>query len=161
LPIATDVVAHSPTPSMVSTTASSNGEGKNADAAWLRWCSANSSLFFQSKAGSNTRNFLRSRSFWKSFSLSQIGFQKAFEFKKRLVVKDDKIDLFQSDTGAGETKPDGVYGKPGIVFFTGETLFLGGGGDGAVFDQCRGTVVIKGGYPENSQQRILFRKSYR
>lgn len=33
LPIATDVVAHSPTPSMVSTTASSNGEGKKAEAA--------------------------------------------------------------------------------------------------------------------------------
>ena len=34
-PIDTDVVAHSPTPSIVSTTASSNGEGKKAEAAWL------------------------------------------------------------------------------------------------------------------------------
>jgi len=33
--VATDVVAHSPTPSMVRTTASSKGEGKKALAAWL------------------------------------------------------------------------------------------------------------------------------
>ncbi len=35
-PMATEVVAHSPTPSIVSTTASSNGDGKNTLAAWLR-----------------------------------------------------------------------------------------------------------------------------
>ena len=34
-PMPTEVVAHSPTPSIVSTAASSNGEGKKADAAWL------------------------------------------------------------------------------------------------------------------------------
>ena len=33
------VVAHSPTPSMVRTAASSNGEGKNALAACDSWCS--------------------------------------------------------------------------------------------------------------------------
>jgi hypothetical protein len=43
-PMATEVVAHSPTPSIVSTTASSKGEGKNALAAWLWWCSPNSSF---------------------------------------------------------------------------------------------------------------------
>ena len=36
LPIATVVVAHSPTPSAVKTTASSNGDGKKAPAAWLK-----------------------------------------------------------------------------------------------------------------------------
>ena len=35
-PIATVVVAHSPTPSAVKTNASLNGDGKNALAAWLR-----------------------------------------------------------------------------------------------------------------------------
>ena len=39
IPIATVVVAHSPTPSAVNIIASSNGEGKNALAAWLKWCS--------------------------------------------------------------------------------------------------------------------------
>ena len=46
LPCATDVVAHSPTPSMVRTTASSKGEGKKALAAWLRWCSVKRSFWF-------------------------------------------------------------------------------------------------------------------
>src|SRR6266540_765113 len=35
-----EVVVHSPTPSIVSTTASSKGDGKKALAAWLSWCSA-------------------------------------------------------------------------------------------------------------------------
>ena len=39
LPIATVVVAHSPTPSAVKTIASSNGDGKKALAAWLKWWS--------------------------------------------------------------------------------------------------------------------------
>ena len=39
LPTATVVVAHSPTPSAVKTTASSNGDGKKALAAWLKWWS--------------------------------------------------------------------------------------------------------------------------
>ena len=43
-PSAAEVVAHSPTPSKVSTSASSNGDGKNALAAWLTWCSANNSF---------------------------------------------------------------------------------------------------------------------
>ena len=59
----TEVVAHSPTPSMVSTTASSKGEAKKALAAWDWWCSAKSSLFFQSKSGSKSLNCLRKRSF--------------------------------------------------------------------------------------------------
>ena len=33
------LVAHSPTPSSVITAADSNGDGKNALAAWLSWCS--------------------------------------------------------------------------------------------------------------------------
>src|SRR5215470_14385508 len=35
------LVADSPTPSKVSTAADANGDGKNALAAWLTWCSAN------------------------------------------------------------------------------------------------------------------------
>jgi hypothetical protein len=35
-------VAHSPTPSRVRMAASSNGDGRKADAAWLWWCSAKS-----------------------------------------------------------------------------------------------------------------------
>ncbi len=39
-PTPNEVVAHSPTPSMVRKAASSNGEGKNALAACDSWCSA-------------------------------------------------------------------------------------------------------------------------
>ncbi len=39
------LVAHSPTPSKVRIAADSNGEGKNALAAWLSWCSVNQSFF--------------------------------------------------------------------------------------------------------------------
>ena len=35
-PSASELVAHSPTPSSVSTAAEANGDGKNALAAWLR-----------------------------------------------------------------------------------------------------------------------------
>ena len=40
----TVVVDHSPTPSTVSIKAFLNGEGKNALAAWLRWCSQKNNL---------------------------------------------------------------------------------------------------------------------
>ena len=74
LPTAKEVVAHSPTPSMVKTAASSNGDGKNAEAAWLKWCSEKSNLLDQSvflsrfsfKASSIT-------DFWNSLSLTQTG----------------------------------------------------------------------------------------
>ena len=39
-PTPSAAVAHSPTPSIVRMAASSNGEGKNALAAWDSWCSA-------------------------------------------------------------------------------------------------------------------------
>ena len=58
-------VVHSPTPSTVSTAASSNGEAKKALAAWERWWSTN-----------NTRSAGVPRCFWicaliQTFSLSQ------------------------------------------------------------------------------------------
>ena len=82
-PSATEVVAHSPTPSIVSTAASSNGEGKNALAAWLRWCSVNSSRL-PIELGSRTRlQAPRSRSFWNSFSFSQTGIAMRNERKPR------------------------------------------------------------------------------
>ena len=44
-PTPTLLVAHSPTPSKVRTAALSNGDGKNALAAWLSWCSVNQRSF--------------------------------------------------------------------------------------------------------------------
>ncbi len=73
-PTASDVVVHSPTPSMVRMAASSKGDGKKALAAWLKWCSPNSSLRSRSLApGSMRRSSFRTRSFWNSFSRSHSG----------------------------------------------------------------------------------------
>ena len=67
------MVAHSPTPSMVSTAASSNGDGKNALAAWLWWCSVNRSLASTSLPAPHSCRCSRSSRFWNSFSLSHTG----------------------------------------------------------------------------------------
>ena len=70
------VVAHSPTPSMVRIAASSKGDGRNAEAAWLWWCSAKSSS--PSKPSSSWSTF---RTF--SFSFSQSGIALAKEGSER------------------------------------------------------------------------------
>ena len=44
-PTPIELVAHSPTPSKVRIAADSNGDGKNALAAWLSWCSVNHMSF--------------------------------------------------------------------------------------------------------------------
>ena len=51
--------------------------------------------------------------------------------------------------------------EAGIVFFAGESFFLGGGGDTAVLDQRRGAVVIKSRDPEDAQGKVPIRKSCR
>jgi hypothetical protein len=109
------VVAHSPTPSIVSTTASSNGDGKNALAAWLWWCSPNRSLDSQSKSGRSLQLLLE-QLFWKSFSFShsgmamrndwnpgrerQVGLQQPLELQERLVVEDHVVDLAELDAAS-------------------------------------------------------------
>ena len=82
-PIATDVVAHSPTPSMVSTTASSNGEGKKAEAAWLWWCSAKRSLPSTLPLGEKASSAFSKFGFWNSFSLIQSGIAMRNDWKPR------------------------------------------------------------------------------
>ena len=79
------VVAHSPTPSMVTTTASSNGDGKKALAAWLWWCSANSSRGSMSLPP-RFSNALRSVRFWNSFCFVQMGMAARKERKPRGAV---------------------------------------------------------------------------
>jgi hypothetical protein len=82
-PTPTLVVHHSPTPSEVRTAASSNGEGKKAEAAWLRWCSVNSSLPSQRSAPGIPARASRSTPFWNSFSRSQTGTASLNERKPR------------------------------------------------------------------------------
>ena len=61
-------VSHSPTPSSVRIAASSNGDGKNADAAWLSWCEGKTMRFVY--APPSARVISRGR--W-SFCLIQSG----------------------------------------------------------------------------------------
>src|SRR5215470_6901551 len=82
-PTHTDVVAHSPTPSMVSTTASSKGEGKKADAAWLWWCSANKSLPAAEPLAAKAESAFSKFGFWNSLSLIQAGIAVRNEVKPR------------------------------------------------------------------------------
>ena len=92
-PIARDVEAHSPTPSMVRTAASLKGDGKKAEAAWLRWCSEKKSFDFQSTL--LPKAILKKLVivvFWNSLSLSQSGSDvakllKPFGAKAREVSK--------------------------------------------------------------------------
>ncbi len=58
---------------MVSTMASSKGDGKNALAAWLKWCSLKSSSSFHLPLPDIFLSFFRSRSLRNSFSLSHSG----------------------------------------------------------------------------------------
>ena len=63
--------------------ASSKGEGKKAEAAWLWWCSPNSSRFCQSKSGCHFFISSRSSVFWNSFSFSHSGMAMRNELKPR------------------------------------------------------------------------------
>ena len=65
-PCPIEEVAHSPTPSIVRTAASSKGDGKNADAACDSWCSAK-------RISPGNASSSRIRSFIQSFSRIQSG----------------------------------------------------------------------------------------
>ena len=51
-----------------------------------------------------------------------------------------------------------MYGKVVIVLFAREPLFLRGGHNVAINDQCRGRVMVKGGYSQNGchQWRVSY-----
>jgi hypothetical protein len=80
----------------------------------------------------------------------QVGFQKAFEFDKRLVVKDNEVDIFQLDAACVQAIADRVFRIAGVELLARETLFLRGGNDAAIFDQRGCTIVVKGGNTENA-----------
>jgi hypothetical protein len=69
-------VAHSPTPSSVRIAASSNGDGKNALAAWDSWCSVNTKRF--AKAFPSPLRISRGRC---SFCRSHTGIARAKDRK--------------------------------------------------------------------------------
>ena len=113
-PTPTDVVAHSPTPSIVSTAASSNGEGKNARGGVAQVMLGEQQLALpvevarelpaarRAAAASGTaspqpqrhRHAERAKAARRE---GEIGFEQPLEFQKRLVVEHDVIDVVQRD----------------------------------------------------------------
>ena len=123
-PNASDVVAHSPTPSIVSTAASSNGDGKNALAAWLRWCSEKSRRPSRSRSLAALPQLVgeqvpeeqllpqphRDRHAEGLEALGrerEVGLEQPLELQERLVVEGDVVDLVEraSALRAGNSPP--------------------------------------------------------
>ena len=61
-------------------------------------------------------------------------------------------DVIGPDAGLAKAVFDGALGKRGVILFTAEALFLGGGDETPVNEQRRGAVVVKRGNAEDSGQ---------
>jgi len=83
--------------------------------------------------------------------------ENTVELQERLFVEGDEIQIGNADPSLLEAIVNGITGEGGIVFFPGESLFLGSGNDLAILDEARGAVVIKGGEPENVHGQLAFR----
>ena len=145
----------------VRTAASSKGEGKNADAAWLRWCSANSRRFCQSKsAPPNCVQLLAQQRLLEQLLLQpqrhrhaegaeaarregEIGFEQPLELQERLVVEDDVVDVAELDAGRCRgNRRSRSPGKPESCFLRVKRSSCAARDDVAVLDQRGGAVVI-------------------
>jgi hypothetical protein len=69
--------------------------------------------------------------------------EEAIEFEERLFVKGNEVKVMGFDAGFREAIVDGVARKGGVVFFSGEALFLGGGEEATVLEEARGTIVVE------------------
>ena len=150
-PIHADVVAHSPTPSMHSTAARSNGlkdrtptPRATGDARRTTICGKVASSCNPSSANSSFTRLFR-----KSFSLSQtgiaarnermplrrigeVGLEQPLELDERLVVEDDVVDVVERDLAFAQAILDRVGREVGVVLLAREALFLRGRDDLAV-----------------------------
>ena len=89
-----------------------------------------------------------------------VGFEQPLEFQERFVVERNVLDARSIDAGLFQTVGDGFLRKSRVVFFAREAFFLRGCDDLSVAQQCCGTVVIKGGNPEDIH-RWRVRTAYR
>ena len=171
MPIAAEVVAHSPTPSIVRTTASSNGDGKKALAAWLRWCSLNSSSPFQLVAPVELLQLLLQQVLEEQLLPQPERDRHAERLEPARRERHDRSRPAARTSGTacrrtrrGRSPPrpvptlaqaivDRVRRKPGVMLLAREALFLRRGNDAPVFDQRRGAIVIEGRDPEDLHRR--------
>src|SRR6516162_6320795 len=99
----------------------------------------------------------------------EIGLEQPFELQKRLLVEHDIVKLVEGQGAFLETIANRILRVARILFFAGKALLLRRGDNMAVLDQRRGTVMIKGGDPENahaarpfsSKQRVNERRDRR
>src|SRR5271169_4934431 len=89
----------------------------------------------------------------------EIRLEQPFEFQKRLLVEHDIIKPVEGQGTLLETVANRILRVARILLFTGKALFLRRGNNMAVLDQRRGTVMIKGGYPENAHAAPLLVKT--
>src|ERR1700730_11639986 len=91
----------------------------------------------------------------------EIGLEQPFELDKRLLVKNDVIELVESQAALVETIANGKLGIARVLLFAGKPLFLRRSNDMTVLDQRRSTVVIKGRDPENAHPATPFSSKQR
>src|SRR6185503_14619397 len=73
----------------------------------------------------------------------QIRLQETLEFQKRLVVKDDVIDVLKTYPAFGQTVCHGVVGEARVVLLAAEALLLGSGHNIAIANKSGCAVMIK------------------
>ncbi len=76
--------------------------------------------------------------------IRQIGLQKTIEFRERLLVVDDKVQLIPSQARLTQAIFDGLLRERCIMALPGETLLLGGSHDLPIHDQRSSTVMVEG-----------------
>ena len=82
------------------------------------------------------------------------GEQQALELEERLFEEDHVIEVGRLDSGAAQTKVDGVLGKAIVVLFARESLLFGSGDQLAVTQQSGGRVVEIAGNAKNQQLKF-------
>src|ERR1043165_2997728 len=81
---------------------------------------------------------------------AEISREEPIEFEKRFFVERDEIKLGGiGETGLAQAIIDRVSRKAGVMFFSRETLFLGGRQDFAIAHQAGGAVMVKRRDAEN------------
>ena len=79
----------------------------------------------------------------------QVAEQQPFKGQERLVVENDVVQLVDRDSGFLQTILNGIFRETRIMFFSGESLFLGCCQNLSIFQQARSAIVIESGDTQN------------
>lgn len=168
-PIAAEVLAHSPTPSIVKTSASSNGEAKNDAGRVAQVVFRKQQALKPVHARFDSLELLGQQVLLKQLLAQpqrhrhakrfeaarrecQVGLEQALELQERLVVEGDVIDLGQADAGLVQAITQGVQREARVVLAAREAFLLGGGDDHTVAQQCGCAVMVVAGEAEDEHR---------